>query len=86
MKEDQGRPEPVAFQFGHLDAPQDVRKPSLCPVLYLLSPDFASSLNFAPYSSVNRINFPRLFTGAYQPKASAPPQVVGEHHENVSGK
>ena len=31
MDEDQGRPGPVALQFGHLDAPKDVPNTSLCP-------------------------------------------------------
>ena len=84
MDEDQGRPGPVALQFGHLDAPQDVREPSLCPP--------------REPSPTIKLWMPQLFRvadrgGSPEIRASFPPsfrwttpRLRREHHENVSGK
>jgi hypothetical protein len=88
MDEVDGRPGAVALQSGHLDAHSGV------PATPLSLPHSTPRSTVIPSTQL-----PRLFSGADQPKAAcptagglhhrrwlAPPQVVGEHHENLPGK
>ena len=102
MDEVDGRPGAVALQSGHLDAPRDVRTyPLSLPYSTLRSTVISSTQLPRLFTSPHRTKFVRRGpgSGADQPKAAcptagglhhrrwlAPPQVVGEHHENLPGK
>ncbi len=91
MDEVDGRPGPVALQFGHLNALHDVPKASLslahptfsCTVILnnphntviLSERSESKDLRFRSFPSTQ---LPRLFSGADQPKAASP--TAGGHH------
>jgi len=74
MDEVDGRPGPVALQFGHLDAPSDV------PVVSLSLPS-ANLLTCHP-----REAGANLLLLSINSHIGNPSPFTGEHHENLPGK
>jgi hypothetical protein len=99
MDEDQGRPGPVALKSGHLDAPKDAPKPSLCHFSFSstlgssgrLNPDSPYLRNRSPLQNSPETYSPHSFRrgpadGLCPSAGLRSIAFEGEHHENVPGK
>ena len=94
MDEEDGRPGPRARKFGSADVLTDAFAGSLRNLVTAqtypsLFSQFLSKSSAIPCSIDHPFTnhaTPRLFSGVYLPKASAPAQVEEKQYENVPGK